>query len=98
MWPGTRLKTQRDILLSHWEETQGRVVSPLIQIFLTIDELWWGDFGYYCRLARDTQNVNTLVELTCRKVAERLATRFERTAYYDFIAVETLLSSVCGDG
>ena len=85
---------QRDILLSHWEETQGRVVSPLIQIFLTIDELWWGDFGLYCRSAQDTQNVNTLVELTCRKVAERLAARLENTAFYDFVSVETLLSSV----
>ncbi len=89
---------QRDILLSRWEETQGRVVSPLIQIFLTIDELWWGDFGCYCRSAQDTQNVNTLVELTCRKVAERLAARLENTAYYDFIAVETLLSSVAEMG
>ena len=89
---------QRDILLSRWEETQSRVVSPLIQIFLTIDELWWGDFGRYCRSAQDTQNVNTLVELTCRKVAERLAARLENTAYYDFIAVETLLSSVAEMG
>ena len=89
-----KAKDQRDILLSHWEETQGRVVSPLIQAFLTIDELWWGDFGRYCRLAQDTQAVNALIKLTCRKVAERLAPRLEHTAYYDFIAVETLLSSV----
>ena len=89
-----KAKDQRDILLSHWEDTQGRVISPLIQIFLTIDTLWWGDFGRYCRLAQDTQDVNTLVELTCRKIAERLATGLEHTAFYDFIAVETLLSSV----
>ena len=93
-----KAEDQRDILLSRWERTQSRVLSPLIQIFLMIDELWWGDFGHYCRhycrLEYDTQNVGTLVELTCRKVAERLAARLENTAYYDFIAVETLLSSV----
>ena len=89
-----KAQDQRDILLSRWEETQGRVVSPLIQVFLTIDELWWGDFGRYCRPAQDTENVKTLVKLTCRKIAERLATGLEYTAFYDFIAVETLLSSV----
>ena len=89
-----KAKDQRDLLLSHWEETKGHFISPLIQIFLAIDTLWWGDFGRYCRLAQDTQAVSTLVELTCRKVAERLADRLENTAYYDFIAVETLLSSV----
>ena len=88
-----KAKDQVDLLLHQWEERMGRVCSPLVQVFLTIDALWWGEFGRYCRLAQDNQAVKTLCELTRRKIAERLASRLAVNTY-DFLAVETLLSSV----
>ena len=84
---------QFDLLLSRWEGRMSRIRSPLVQIFLTIDELWWGDFGIYCRLARDTEDIDNFIEISCPKLAEHFAKNLTLKAY-DFIAVETLLSPV----
>ena len=84
---------QIDLLLHQWEERMGRICSPLVQVFLTIDELWWGDFGRYCRLVRDTQDDDTFIDINRHKLAEHFAAKLTLKAY-DFIAVETLLSSV----
>ena len=81
------------LLLHQWEERMSRIHSPLVQIFLTIDELWWGAFGRYCRLARDPQDHDTFIEINRRKLAEHFAAKLALKAH-DFIAVETLLSSV----
>ena len=81
------------LLLDQWEERMSRIRSPLVQIFLTIDELWWGDFGRYCRLARDPEDSDKFIEISRRKLAKCFAAKLKRNAY-DFIAVETLLSSV----
>ncbi len=81
---------QVDLLLLRWEERISRIRSPLVQIFLTIDELWWGDFGRYCRLVRDHQD---FIDIKRRKLAEHFAAKLSLKAH-DFIAVETLLSSV----
>ncbi len=81
------------LLLHQWEERMSRIRSPLVQIFLTIDELWWGDFGRYCRLVRNTQDGDTFIEINRRKLAEHFAAKLTLKAY-DFIAAETLLSSV----
>ena len=78
------------LLLHQWEERLSRIRSPLVQIFLTIDELWWGDFGRYCRLVRDHQD---FIDINRRKLAEHFAAKLSLKAH-DFIAVETLLSSV----
>ena len=81
------------LLLHQWEERVSRIRSPLVQIFLTIDELWWGDFGRYCRLVRDTQDGGKFIEISRRKLAKCFAAKLKLNAY-DFIAVETLLSSI----
>ena len=81
---------QVDLLLHQWEERMGRICSPLVQVFLTIDELWWGAFGRYCRLARDPQD---FIDISRHKLAEHFAAKLALKAH-DFIAVETLLSSV----
>lgn len=84
---------QVDLLLHQWEERMSRIRSPLVQIFLTIDELWWDAFGRYCRLVRDTQDIDTFIEINRRKLAGHFAAKLTLKAY-DFIAAETLLSSV----
>ena len=81
---------QVDLLLHQWEERMSRIRSPIVQIFLTIDELWWGDFGRYCRLAWDHQD---FIDINRRKLAEHFAAKLSLKAH-DFIAVETLFSSV----
>lgn len=84
---------QFDLLLSRWEGRMSRIRSPLVQIFLTIDELWWGDFGIYCRLVRNTEDIDNFIEISCDKLAKCFAAKLKRNDY-DFIAVERLLSSV----
>ena len=84
---------QVTLLLQQWEERMSRIRSPLVQIFLTIDELWWGDFGRYCRLVRDTEDGGKFIDINRRKLAEHFAAKLSLKAH-DFIAVETLLSSV----
>ena len=84
---------QVDRLLHQWEERMSRVRSPLVQLFLTIDELWWGAFGRYCRLARDTQERDDFIDNRRRDLAKHFAAKLTLKAY-DFIATETLLSSV----
>ena len=81
---------QVDLLLLQWEERMGRICSPLVQVFLTIDELWWGAFGRYCRLAWGPQD---FIDINRRKLAEHFAAKLALKAH-DFIAVETLLSSI----
>ena len=84
---------QVDLLLHQWEERLGRIRSPLVQIFLTIDELWWGAFGRYCRLVRDTQDREDFIDNRRRDLAKHFAAKLSLKAH-DFIAVEMLLSSV----
>ena len=84
---------QVDRLLHQWEERMSRIRSPLAQIFLTIDELWWGAFGRYCRLARDAQDRDDFIDNRRRDLAKHFAAKLTLKAY-DFIATETLLSSV----
>ena len=84
---------QVDLLIHQWEERMSRIRSPLVQMFLTIDELWWGDFGRYCRLVRDTEDGGKFIEISRRKLAECFAAKLKLNAY-DFLAVETLLSSI----
>lgn len=81
---------QVDLLLHQWEERMGRICSSLVQVFLTIDELWWGAFGRYCRLARNPQD---FIDINRRKLAEHFAAKLALKAH-DFIAVEMLLSSI----
>lgn len=81
---------QVDLLLHQWEERMSRIRSPLVQMFLTIDELWWGAFGHYYRLAQDPQD---FIDINRYKLAEHFAAKFTLKAH-DFIAVEMLLSSV----
>ncbi len=92
---GNKANIQVDLLLHRWEERMrmSRIRSPLVQIFLTIDELWWGDFGCYCRLARDPEDIDKFIEISRRKLAEHFAENLGLKAH-DFIAVETLLSSI----
>ena len=84
---------QVDRLLHQWEERMSRIRSPLVQVFLTIDELWWGAFGRYCRLVRDTQDRDDFIDNRRRDLAKHFAAKLSLKAH-DFIAVETLLSSV----
>lgn len=87
---------QVDRLLHQWEERMSRIRSPLAQTFLTIDELWWGAFGRYCRLARDAQDrhdFDDFIDNRRRDLAKHFAAKLTLKAY-DFIATETLLSSV----
>ena len=84
---------QVTLLLQQWEERMSRTRSPIVQIFLTIDELWWGDFGRYCRLVRDTEDGGKFIEISRRELAKCFAAKLKLNDY-DFIAVETLLSSV----
>ena len=88
-----KAKDQLELLLYHWETSLGRVLPPLVQVFLVIDELWWGPFGCYCRLARDTTATAQLLELARQKIAQWFADRVALGAR-DIIAVEMLLAPV----
>lgn len=88
-----KAKSQLDLLIYRGKAPIYRALPPIAQVFLEIDELWWGDFGRYCRLARDAEVVGQLIELARYKIGELFASRLGLSVR-EILAVEDLLRPI----
>jgi hypothetical protein len=78
-------------LVGRWETGDMRSSSPLASAFLVVDELWWGDFGRYCRIARDWSATMELVQRAATKLAALLAASLG-VAARDLLSTEQMLA------
>lgn len=51
-----------DFVIAKWSEELWLNYPPLVKLYLSIDELYWGDFGIYCRNPEDSEKVNDLIK------------------------------------
>lgn len=89
---GDKAKTQLEIVALRVKRGTDRP-SSVAQLFLAIDELWWGDFGRYCRRARTGESVARLIALARHKLEEAFASR-PPVGIGEIITVEELLRPV----
>lgn len=78
-------------LVGRWETGDMRSLPPLASAFLVVDELWWGDFGRYCRVARDRSATAELVQRAAVRLAALLAASLG-VAARDLLSTEQMLA------
>lgn len=66
----TEAKNQVDIVFTKWNKELWLNYPPLVSLYLSIDELFWGDFGIYCRNSAASNKVNELIEYLRNRVLE----------------------------
>jgi hypothetical protein len=89
-----RAENHIKLLLQHLEGERDYPPQPLLaKAFFVIDQLWWGDFGAYCRLAEGATEIRDCIEIASVEVGEYIARAFEVGARQLF-PVEELLKSL----
>ncbi|NES81656.1 MAG: hypothetical protein F6K10_09765 [Moorea sp. SIO2B7] len=58
----TEAKNHVDFVITKLNEKLWLNYPPIVSLYLSIDELYWGDFGIYCRNSNDSKKVNRLIE------------------------------------
>jgi hypothetical protein len=56
-----------------WEREQLKLYPPLARLYIVIDELYWGDFGIYCRSKFGEKKVNELMQDLADKALSQMA-------------------------
>ncbi|HJQ25054.1 MAG TPA: diguanylate cyclase regulator RdcB family protein [Blastocatellia bacterium] len=86
-----KARNHLELLVVRSGEYPLRKLPPLAQVFVEIDELWWGDFGSYCRLTANAEAAKQMIELAHRKISEAFAGRLGLPVH-EIVAIEELLN------
>lgn len=87
-------KNHVDLVIAKWKKELWLNYPPLINLYLFIDELYWGDFGIYCRNSNDSNKVNELIEYLRNLVLEITKDKIGINRYELFI-MSKWLKPIC---
>ncbi|HAG85024.1 MAG TPA: hypothetical protein DCL61_28710 [Cyanobacteria bacterium UBA12227] len=79
-----------DLVVAKWKNELWTHYPILVSLFLCIDELYWGDFGTYCRSANDLKKVNDLVGYLRNLVLDVVKSNLDMSRNDLFIVFELL--------
>ncbi|MTJ09021.1 diguanylate cyclase regulator RdcB family protein [Anabaena sp. UHCC 0204] len=89
-----KAKNHVDLVFAKWNGELWLNYPPLVSLYLAIDELFWGDFGIYCRNSADSRKVNDLIEYLCNKVLKMIKDEIGINQHKPLLLSE-LLSPIC---
>ena len=72
---------QLHMLLGRWRDEGDLAGPPLVRVFGIVDQLWWGEFGRFCRLGHDQKRIAETKENARRSIADALAERLASTRH-----------------
>jgi YjcZ-like protein len=77
-----------------WNREIWNSYPPLVRLCLSIDELYWGNFGRYCRKSSDSQEVNQLIEDLHNEALEKIEQEIN-IKRYELFEIAEWLQPVC---
>ncbi len=92
-----KARNHLDLIITCSGNPSLRKLPPLAQAFIEIDELWWGDFGAYCRMMGSDEVKTQLVKIAHGKLSELFAHRMG-LAIHEIVATEDLLRPLANLG
>ncbi|MEA5554403.1 diguanylate cyclase regulator RdcB family protein [Anabaena cylindrica UHCC 0172] len=90
----TEAKIHVDLVFTKWKKELWLNYPPIVSLYLSIDELFWGDFGTYCRHSADSKKVNEMREYLRDGVLELIEDKIG-IKQHELFDLSELLNPIC---